>query len=957
MRYTPDSRMSWALHYGTTLFLTLCSMAWLCGALVPSASAATLPAGFSETLVASGLSSPMSMTFAPDGRLFVCEQGGKVRVIKNGALLSTPFVSLSVKSGGSMGLLNLTFDPNFNTNHFVYVQYTTATAPNHNRVSRLTANGDVAVAGSEVVIFDIDLDALVDHFGGPLAFRADGKLYIATGDNYVPIHGQEMNSLLGKILRLNADGTIPTDNPFYNTATGKHRAIWALGLRNPFTLAIQPGTDRFFINDVGEDVWEEINEGVAGANYGWATTEGPTNNPAFRSPVYAYNHSDGCAITGGAFYNPRTQQFPSAYAGKYFFTDLCNGWVRVLDPATNTATAFSSGLYGPIDLKVDADGSLYYLAYGTNSVYKFTYSTVPTGPTISSQPADVSVPIGGTAKFSVGAYGSGILRYQWQRNTVNINGATASSYSITGVTANDNGARFRCIVSDDAGSATSREALLTVTSNQMPTANITAPAVGTLYSGGQVINYAGTGNDPETGALPPSAFTWRVDFHHGTHTHPFVADRVGATSGSFTIPILGETATDVFYRIYLTVRDSAGATNTAYRDIKPRIVTLSLGANPSGAQITLDGQPRATPSSEQSVVGMQRTLGVASPQTISGASYNFSFWSDNGAATHTISTPTTNTAYTANFSQGGGATVGTGTGLKGVYFNNQDFTGTSTTRTDPQIAFIWGANAPISGIAADTFSTRWTGQVQAQYSQTYTFYLRGDDGVRLWVNGQQLINSWKNQSATEYSGAIALTAGQKYDVKIEYYDGAGDATCELRWSSASTPKQLVPKTQLFPDAGTSPPGTPPPSPPPGSGNGLKGVYFNNQDFTGTSVTRVDPQVAFNWGANAPISGIAADTFSTRWTGQVQAQYSQTYTFYLRGDDGVRLWVNNVLLVNSWKGQSATEYSGTIALTAGQKYDVKIEYYDGIGDAVCEFRWSSASTPKAFVPKVQLFAAP
>src|SRR5437764_1117322 len=144
------------------------------------------------------------------------------------------------------------------------------------------------------------------------------------------------------MLRINRDGSIPPDNPFYNTATGSNRAIWALGLRNPFTFAFQPGTGRMFINDVGESTYEEINDGIAGSNYGWPITEGPTSNPAFRGPIYFYGHGAGCAIVGATFYNPPVPQFPSSYTGKYFFADLCSGWIRVFDPTAGTATGFAT---------------------------------------------------------------------------------------------------------------------------------------------------------------------------------------------------------------------------------------------------------------------------------------------------------------------------------------------------------------------------------------------------------------------------------------------------------------------------------------------------------------------------------------------------------------------------------------------------------------------------------------
>src|SRR5205085_6591808 len=120
-------------------------------------------------------------------------------------------------------------------------------------------------------------------------------------------------------------------------AVGVNRAIWALGLRNPFTFSVEPGTGRIFINDVGEAAWEEIDEGVAGANYGWSATEGPTSDPRFRGPIFAYQHgygpTVGCAITGGTFYNPQALQFPAQYQGHYFFADFCSGWIRDYNPA------------------------------------------------------------------------------------------------------------------------------------------------------------------------------------------------------------------------------------------------------------------------------------------------------------------------------------------------------------------------------------------------------------------------------------------------------------------------------------------------------------------------------------------------------------------------------------------------------------------------------------------------
>jgi len=344
--------------------------------------AATLPAGFAETQI-SGLSNPTAMEIAPDGRIFVCLQGGGLRVIKNGALLPTPFLTLNVDSNGERGLLGIAFDPNFATNNFLYLYYTVATDPRHNRVSRFTANGDVVVPGSETIIMELEnLTSATNHNGGAIHFGPDGKLYVAVGENATASNAQTLSNRLGKVLRINADGSIPTDNPFFNQATGNNRSIWALGLRNPFTFAFQPGTGRLFINDVGQNTWEEINDGIAGSNYGWPDSEGPTNNPSFRSPLFAYTHASGCAIAGGAFYNPATVQFPPSFVGKYFFADLCGGWIHLFDPATGSVLDFASGISSPVDLKVGADGSLYYLARGSGSLFRVQF----TEPALISEP-------------------------------------------------------------------------------------------------------------------------------------------------------------------------------------------------------------------------------------------------------------------------------------------------------------------------------------------------------------------------------------------------------------------------------------------------------------------------------------------------------------------------------------------------------------------------------------------
>ena len=326
----------------------------------------TLPEGCTWSRIASGITGATAMEVAPDGRVLVCEQTGALRVVKQDKLLAAPFLTIKVDSTWERGLIGVTLDPDFAVNGHVYVTYVAPEPYPHHRVSRFTAVGDVAAANSEQILFKGDdqtkLGGVVPagHQGGALHFGMDGKLYVALGEQTAGAPAQAMDTLQGKLLRINTDGSIPADNPFYRKAHGKYRAIWALGLRNPFTFAVQPGTGRIFINDVGQSAWEEIDLGVAGANYGWPVSEGPTNDPRFRAPIH---HYPVASIAGGAFCpTGASTGFPARYRGKYFFADFVKGWINVLDPEhPEKVETFATGLARPVDLRFAADGSLYLL--------------------------------------------------------------------------------------------------------------------------------------------------------------------------------------------------------------------------------------------------------------------------------------------------------------------------------------------------------------------------------------------------------------------------------------------------------------------------------------------------------------------------------------------------------------------------------------------------------------------
>jgi glucose/arabinose dehydrogenase len=348
----------------------------------------TQPTGFTRnTAWITGLSSATAFAQAPDGRLFVAQQGGALRVVRNASLLATPFITLPVDPNGERGLIGVTLHPQFASNGYVYLYYTTAENGTHNRISRFTANpanADVALANSELRIADLPaLSSATNHNGGAMHFGLDGKLYVAVGDNANSAKAPNLADPFGKMLRFNDNGTIPTDNPFYTAPPTLVDAIWAYGLRNPFTFAVQPVSGRIHINDVGAGTWEEINLGTPGANFGWPATEGPTTAAGVTAPLFAYRHSattppgsgpggffTGCAITGGAFY-PDTGNFPATYRGSYFFADYCSSVIGRIDLANgNAAYAFGSVTGSPVDMLAGSDGALYVLT--RDSIVRFS---------------------------------------------------------------------------------------------------------------------------------------------------------------------------------------------------------------------------------------------------------------------------------------------------------------------------------------------------------------------------------------------------------------------------------------------------------------------------------------------------------------------------------------------------------------------------------------------------------
>ncbi|RZU00952.1 PA14 domain-containing protein [Rivibacter subsaxonicus] len=291
---------------------------------------------------------------------------------------------------------------------------------------------------------------------------------------------------------------------------------------------------------------------------------------------------------------------------------------------------------------------------------------------------------------------------------------------------------------------------------------------------------------------------------------------------------------------------------------------------------------------------------------------------------------------------------GTGGGLSGSYYNNLTLAGNPVFTRNEAIDFNWGNTSPGAGVPTDRWSVRWSGSVKAPSSGSYKFQTLSDDGVRLWVNNALVIDDWNNHGpTTRTSASINLTAGQSYAIKLEYYDNLGGAQVALRWQAPGTSTAVpIPISALEP-------GAPPPS---GSGTGLAASYFSNATLTGTPVMGRTEAVNFAWGTASPGSGVPVDRFSVRWEGTVNAPSGGSYQFQTLSDDGVRLWVNGVQLINNWTNHGpTTNTSAAISLTAGQRYAIRLEYYENVGGATIQMNWKPpGASAYAAVPANQLF---
>lgn len=703
--------------------------------VAPGVAQPSLPAGFTDTLV-TNVGSPTAIAFLPDGRMLITTQGGRVRIFDGTALLTTPALDLSSRicSNSERGLLGIAVDPDFSANQRVYLFYTHpgnggcgtgSTAGPWNRVSRFTFSGTNTInPASELVLLDGIWSYGGNHNAGDLAFGGDGMLYVTTGDGGTDYGGsgsagandaaRERHHLLGKIVRITRDGEVPGGNPYSGPNTGRCntgalpagqicREIYAWGLRNPFRIAFNPnaGNTEFYINDVGQGAWEEIDVGQAGADYGWNVREGfcangsatqcPPASPTpdgMTEPLFAYRHgttlpgtqTGGCnSISGGAFVPNGV--WPPEFDDTYLFSDYVCGAIFALRRNGNAVSVsdFVRNLdnSSAVHLRFGPFGggqALYYTSYAgggqVRRVVSSTSANLPPTAAISANPASGPAPL----QVAFSAAGSGdpnagdALTYFW-----NFGDGTAeqSSSSLTIVhTYNIAGLYTATLRARDSAGAFSQPASLRIAAgNQPPVVTMTAPASGFSYAVGTTVTLSATAVDPEQGVLPASALSWRIILHHGDHTHPYLGPLQG-NNLNFQAPAPEDlfAATNSFLEVVVEATDASGAVAAATRDIQPRKVNLTFHTDPLGLDLRVNNQ--TVPGGVTLTSWENYLLSVSAPsQSRNDVEFEFDSWLDGAPPNRAILTPSSPASYTAKFrpttATGGLTTVGAGSFLPG----------------------------------------------------------------------------------------------------------------------------------------------------------------------------------------------------------------------------------------------------------------------------------------------------
>jgi glucose/arabinose dehydrogenase len=690
--------------------LAIAGIALLAG--ISSAAAATLPTGFEERTVASGLTAPTAVAWAPDGRMFVAEKGGTVRVVTaTGALVSKPLIDISdhVNTNGDRGLLGLAVDSNFAANRFLYLVYgfdahtSASDQPKSSRLTRFTVNADNTASAETILLGSHptqpcpepanNLDCMPSdsnsHSIGTVRSAPDGTLWVGNGDgsNYggvdpkaVRTHNEQ--SLSGKILHIDRNGRGLAGHPFcpaVNDLSQVCTKVWAKGFRNPFRFTIRPNSLPS-VGDVGWGSWEELNLTQPGRNYGWPCYEGKSKVGGYSSlttckdfyaqegtpagiayPDHFYAHGAGSSIIGGPTYTGGP--YPDEFDGDIVFGDYVQGFIKRLEldgagKPTGT-TDFVTGWFG-VDIEL-WNGELYYVNFGdgskgSGSVVRIAYSPNNATPIAlaTATPTFGATPLKVTFKGSGSSDPDGdTLKYEWD-----FGDGTAKSTAKDPVHTYNKGGNFDARLKvTDTRNASATAVVRISANNSPPVVTLAKPLDGANYQNGVPVQLSGSATDPDDGTLADARLSWNVVLVHGTHTHPF--ETLTGKSATFT-PTSDHDA-DSYFRVTLTATDSDGVSTSKTVVIRPKTVNLSIASTPAGAPVSYAGYSLvAAPHQARAAIGFRTTVAAAQRFVAGGRAYEFTGWSDGGAITHDVTIPATDLSLVARYRDAGPVLQGVG---------------------------------------------------------------------------------------------------------------------------------------------------------------------------------------------------------------------------------------------------------------------------------------------------------
>ena len=650
------------------------------------AGAQALPAGFSAEVVVTGLNDPTNLVTLPNGNMIVVQKAGRVRMFDPSSIPAQKInvLTLNVSSvdfARERGVASIALDPDFENNGYFYLYYTQQINDNRNRIARFTMVNGVANPNTETLVWE-DNEPHIDccHYGGGMDFGPDGMLYLATGEEFDGPQAQDLSRAGGKVIRVDPsqidtlgpwvrgasnDHLIPDDNPFIDGDGPNLDEIWSLGLRNPFRAHWDIPNDRFYIGEVGGNeqstAREDLHLGRSGANYGWPFCEGfncvglPTNpSITVDPPLYSYSHEGvtpaGGAIAAGFVYRSQpsfSSPYPSLYEEVFFFADYATGDINYLvfnaDGSVASEVNFASNVGSPVALELGPDGALYAVDYIGERIIRYRFSSDNQPPVVTSATADITAgapPLDVTFTATATDFENDDLTYRWFFGDGNQMDGQTVSHTYTEDGSYDAFVR----VLDDLNSTNSN--FIPINVGTPPVAIIDAPLDGSMFVGGDMINFQGSVESPSPGVQ--YLYDWDISFIHNDHTHPTLSS--DNASGQFEINASGhDYHDDTGYRLTFTVTDESGLSSEDSVEIFPQKTDLILATQPSGLSVFIDGLPVVSPIQYDTMVNFNHTISVPQVLCVDGVSYEFDNWSDGGPRSNPITTTAADTNLTASF--------------------------------------------------------------------------------------------------------------------------------------------------------------------------------------------------------------------------------------------------------------------------------------------------------------------